>query len=288
MIRTIFQLLRVKHWVKNVLICIPLLFSLNISPGHIPTLLVGFVLFSIASSIVYIINDINDKDDDRKHPTKRHRPIASGRVATRTAWLSVAVLISVAIGLVTLYPSLNSTSGSIVAFYVIINVLYSLRLKHIPIVDIFILATGFVLRVIFGAVIFNIPLSDWLLLTVLCGSLYMGIGKRRNELSMSKSTRKVNKLYSFNFLNNSLYAFSALTICFYSLWSINDTSHIPHAIYTAPLVTLILMSYNLKLDSKSCDGDPVNVLLGDKTMIVLTISYVLLLVALIATRGVVS
>ena len=286
MVKSILKLLRVKHWLKNGLIFIPLIFSVTFSTGDLKTAIIGFFLFSLSASIVYIINDIHDAKEDKRHTVKKHRPIASGKISPRTAWFIVATL-ALAVSLISAaYPPMQGWPLVILGIYITLNIAYSLRLKHIPIIDIFVLATGFVLRIVFGAVIFNTHLSDWLILTVLCGSLYMGIGKRRNELSQSKKTRKVNKFYSFNFLNNSLYSFMALTVSFYSLWSISETSQIPYVIYTVPLVMLILMSYNLRLESKDCDGDPVNVLLSDKGLIILTVLYLVAVAALIAVKSV--
>lgn len=284
----LFRLLRVKHWIKNSLIFAPLFFSLSFSVDSIITAVLGFVLFSVTSSIVYIINDIHDIDDDRKHPTKQKRPIASGRISVKWAWGGVAML-AIIVALLS-YIILHRHTASIASLfvltiYVVINLAYSIRLKHVPIIDIFILAIGFILRVIFGAAILNIAPSDWLILTVLCASLFMGIGKRRNELSQSKKTRKVNRFYSINFLNSSLYAFMSLTICFYSLWAVNGTGHIQHAAYTIPLVILILMSYALKIENDKCDGDPVNVLLTDKNLIGLSLLYITLLLILVVVGG---
>lgn len=265
-----------------------MLFSLSFSIDNIAITVFGFVLFSIAASIVYVINDIHDIDDDRRHPTKKMRPLASGQVSIIQAWGAVAALTTI-VFLLSAIILFQHTSGAmslfILVIYATINLAYSTRLKHVPIIDIFILATGFILRIMFGAAIINVTPSDWLILTVLCASLFMGIGKRRNELNQSKKTRKVNQFYSLNFLNNSLYVFMALTICFYSLWALTGTGHIEHAIYTVPLVILVLMSYALKLESDDCDGDPVNVLLNDKKLIGLSLLYVTSLTILIAMGG---
>ncbi len=285
MIKQILKLLRPKHWIKNGLILLPLFFNLSFSFENILTAIIGFSLFSLAASVVYIINDINDIEDDKKHPKKKFRPLASGAVSIQLAWGIAAVITAIIVLVPSIYPPITPAASLVLAMYVLLNIGYSLRLKHIPIIDIFILATGFVLRIIFGAIIFDISLSNWLILTVLCGSLFMGIGKRRNELMQSKKTRKVNRYYSFNFLNNSLYVFLALTICFYSLWSIDTANQIHNAIWTVPIVVLILMSYALKLESESCDGDPVNVLFGDKGLSILTLLYTVVLITLIVVQG---
>ena len=285
MIKQILKLLRPKHWIKNGLILLPLFFNLSFSFENILTAIIGFSLFSLAASVVYIINDINDIEDDKKHPKKKHRPLASGAVSVQLAWGIATIIAAIVVLVPFVYPPITPTASLVLAMYVLLNIGYSLRLKHIPIIDIFILATGFVLRIIFGAIIFDISLSNWLILTVLCGSLFMGIGKRRNELMQSKKTRKVNRYYSFNFLNNSLYVFLALTICFYSLWSIDTANQIHNAIWTVPIVVLILMSYALKLESDSCDGDPVNVLFGDKGLSILTLLYTITLITLVVVQG---
>lgn len=283
--RDVFRLLRAPHYIKNGLILLPLFFNLDYSPDSALTAVIGFLLFSLVASVVYIINDINDIEDDRRHPKKKYRPLASGAISIQSAWIIAAIIMTVVVVIAFAYPPITPAAGLVLAAYALLNIGYSLRLKHVPIIDIFILATGFVLRIIFGAVIFDITLSNWLILTVLCASLFMGIGKRRNELTQSKKTRKVNRYYSFNFLNNSLYVFLALTICFYSLWSIDAANQIHNAIWTIPVVILILMSYGLKLESDTCDGDPVNVLLGDKSLSVLTLLYSLMVVTLVIIQG---
>lgn len=282
MLLNYLKLLRVKHWIKNILVLLPLFFSLNFTLRGFIIGAVGFIIFSLASSIVYIINDINDVKNDQAHPVKKYRPIAAGYFSIRQAYTISTVLLVV---LIVIFICLKVPLAAIliICVYVALNIGYSMGLKNIPILDIFILALGFVLRVAEGSTLLNIELSNWLLLTVLCGSLYMGIGKRRNELMQQKGrTRPVNKFYSLNFLNSNLYVFMTLIICFYSLWTIDPVGNkIYNVIYTVPLVVVILMTYSLRLEDKQCDGDPVNVLTKDKSLLILSGVYVLCLLFLV-------
>lgn len=276
------KLVRAKHWVKNLLIFLPLLFSLQFTSHNITTAVIGFIMFCLTASIVYIINDIKDVKNDRQHPTKKNRPIASGYFSINNAIVIIVILSAL---LATSFVAFRIPLDAlfIIITYIIVNIAYSCGLKNIPILDIFILAFGFVLRVVFGSAILKIAISNWLLLTVLCASLFMAIGKRRNELMQQKNNaRPVNKFYNYNFLNSNLYTFMTLTICFYSLWTINSvTNHIPYAIYTVPLVVIILMTYSLKLDDSKCNGDPIDVLFKNRCLLSLCAIYILSIIFLI-------
>ena len=168
------KLIRVKHWLKNFLVFMPLFFSLSsfFDDGEILiNAFLGFLTFSFVSSIVYVINDINDLENDRKHPKKKNRPLASGAISVSNAKMIVVLLIVLSLLFATFIYTAND---SIFVFlipiiYVILNILYSKWLKHIPIIDVVILVSGFVLRVMYGGVVVNIEVSKWLYLTVIFG-----------------------------------------------------------------------------------------------------------------------
>ena len=159
--------------------------------------------------------------------------------------------------------------------YLILNVIYSKWAKHIPIVDIFILAFGFLIRVYFGGYAIQTPVSDWLYLTILALSFYLVVGKRRGEYIKSKDSRPVLKYYSKEFLDKFMYVFLALTLVFYSLWCILGVSDNVSKllIYSIIIVVFIVMRYSLIVESDSL-GDPVDVLTHDKTLIIATIIYI--------------
>ncbi len=274
------KLMRPHHYIKNVLIFLPLVFSKNMFNAHLlTTVIIGCVAFSLMSSIVYILNDIMDVEADRKHEKKKHRPIASGTVSIRSAIVLAVILFIISI-LLNWY--IKSSIGALCIFYgyLLMNILYSIKLKHVPIVDIVILAFGFMLRVIYGSAITEIAISDWLYITILAFSFYMGLGKRRNEYrKMGKDGREVLKYYNETFLTSNLYMCMALGIVFYSLWcmDVNATALGGiNIIWTVPLVIIICMKYSLNIEGDSL-GDPVDVILGDKLLIALAGIYAVIM-----------
>jgi 4-hydroxybenzoate polyprenyltransferase len=282
-IQDYLRLLRVHHYIKNVLVFIPLFFSANIlNPRYALPSLVGMAAFSLLSSIVYIINDIRDRDKDRLHSIKRLRPIASGRVSIRGASGVIAAL-TLALGAISV---LGHTLGIkitspllLMGLYLALNIGYSLGLKNIPLVDISILASGYVIRVLFGATLINIDISVWLYLMITLGALYLGLGKRRNEMtSQREGVRSVMRFYSHAFLDKNMYMCQALCIVFYALWSIDVVTvqkfNTTAFVYTIPLVLLILLKYSLNIEANS-DGDPTSVILRDKMLLLLCAVYAL-------------
>lgn len=280
------KLMRVHHYIKNILIFFPLIFSGQLFNGSllIKTLL-GFLAFSMASSSIYIFNDINDAENDKNHPTKCKRPIASGEVSLKNAWIFVAILFISALIINYFSFGLNISAWIMILTYIFLNLGYSLGLKNVPIIDIAILVSGFLLRVIYGSVITDIEISKWLYLTVISMSFYLGLGKRRNEiLKQDNETRKVLKYYNYNFLDKNMYMCLALTITFYSLWTV-DPSTInrisnTYLIWTVPLIILICMKYSLNVEGDS-DGDPVEVVLKDKVLLLLIILFTIISLCII-------
>ena len=175
-------LMRVHHYIKNILIFMPLIFSGNLTDRRkFTATLLGMIAFSLVTSAVYIINDIRDAEKDRMHPTKKNRPIASGAV---TPFHAVVLMVFILIAAVVLLVVSDATAGSyaLVILYLFINVAYSMGLKDVPLLDVTILASGFLLRVLFGAVLTGTEVSEWLYLTVLSGAFYFSLGKRRTGI----------------------------------------------------------------------------------------------------------
>ena len=202
--RDYIKLLRVKHYIKNLLIFVPMFFGQVIF--DINKLLMGamgFVAFCMVSSAVYILNDICDVEKDRKHPTKKNRPIACGRVKKSIAigvlccCILIAFILSIAIG--------KLAAALLLVLYFVLNVAYSMGLKNKPIIDIVILASGFVIRIFYGGFATSVVISKWLYLVITTGSLYMGLGKRRNELKQQTETREVLKYYNVSIFDKKMY-----------------------------------------------------------------------------------
>lgn len=273
------KLMRPKHYIKNLLIFIPLIFSSNLfNLSILKNNILGFVCFSLLASIVYIINDINDCESDKKHPIKKNRPISAGKVS-KTQAVILAIFLILIIVSIYLLGRINIISSILLVLYLLLNILYSLGLKNIPILDVLILVSGFVIRVIYGSLITNVITSNWLYLTIISFSFYLGFGKRRNEILKNKSnSRKVLMYYNKDFLDKVMYMFLGLFIAFYSLWSISVSS--PYMIYTIFWVITISLKYSLDIEGESF-GDPVDVLTNDKTLIVLCGLYGLTIFALL-------
>lgn len=282
------KLMRIHHYLKNVLIFLPLIFSQNLFDGLLlKKTLVGFLSFSILSSIVYVINDIQDVEKDKRHSTKCKRPIASGAVSVKSAYALVIVISVIGVILNYLACGLNFKAWALVAMYISFNFAYSMGFKNLPIIDITILVSGFLLRVLYGSSITYIEVSKWLYLTVIAMSFYLGLGKRRNELKTEGSkTRKVLKYYNHDFLDKNMYMCLGLTIVFYSLWCVDSTTIERYSnsniniVWTVPLVMLICMKYSLNVEGDS-DGDPVSVLLKDKILIAMVLLYAIILLFII-------
>ena len=287
------KLMRVKHYIKNLLIFLPIIFSGKLFFSYkFFVSFFGFISFSLLSSIVYIINDYKDIDKDKKHPVKKFRPLASGVISKNDAVITIYIL-SIIVFLINIFLVLplahNINFILLEILYLFLNVLYSFKLKDYPIIDIFILVSGFLIRLLFGGFICNIVISSWLFLTIMSLSFYMVLGKRRNELlKVSSSSRNVLKKYSKSFLDNYMNIFLALVIVFYSLWCIDPLTVNrlgDKAIYTVIFVIIILMKYSYDIEGDSF-GDPVDVLYNDKVLFLLSILFCLVMLVLIYFRGV--
>lgn len=265
------KLIRPKHWIKNGLIFVPLMCSGSLTINRILTCLLGFISFSLMASFIYIINDIKDIEKDRNHPRKKNRPLASGKVKKSTA-IIIALLLLIISFVLTIFITKDMTNLSIcfLLAYMLINIAYSMVLKNVVIIDVVLLAAGFILRVYYGAAIVDIEVSNWLFLTILNASLFLGLGKRKKEYINNKDSRIVLKDYNEEFLDKFQYLTLTLTIVFYSLWTIEQS--IKYLYISIPLLMLIFMKYCLNIE-KSDEGDPTTVLYNDKMLILLCLIY---------------
>ena len=265
------ELIRAKHWIKNLLIFIPLICSGFINAENVLNLIIGFFSFSFISSFVYIINDIKDIEKDKLHPRKKKRPLPSGKITKKRAILISIILLIASLSFnYIIYKEILNVSFYLLLAYMIINILYSMGLKNIAILDIILLATGFIIRVYYGASIINVQVSDWLFLTILNASLFLGLGKRKKELINNKDSRKVLKEYNEAFLDKFQYISLGLMLVFYSLWTIEQD--IKFLSLTIPLLIIIFMKYCLIIE-KSDEGDPTTILYQDKMLLFLCLIY---------------
>lgn len=223
------KLLRVEQWVKNLFVFVPLFFSGNIKNlDLLSKSIFAFVIFSLAASVVYILNDYNDIDADRKHPEKCRRPLASGAIKKPTAISILIALMILDIVLIFYAQYLSDESlwkfASVIAIYFLMNLAYTFKLKHVAIIDIFIIATGFVLRVLAGGYITGINISQWAQLLTFVLALVLAIGKRRGELinaQVSGKTRRSLDGYNVQFADITLSISVTLAIVCYLMFTLS-------------------------------------------------------------------
>ena len=277
------RLLRVKHWIKNGLIFLPLIGAYSFLPESVSKILLAFLAFSFMSSFVYIMNDVVDINKDRKHPRKKYRPIASGKISlTEATFIAIFMIaLSVFFNYLATGTFINKSLG-ILLLYLLNNICYSFGMKNLPIVDVSLLTAGFVLRVYYGSFVLGIPVSSWLFLTVLSASLYMGFGKRRKEFSNPDDVRPVLKYYNKRFIENFMNITLTLVIVFYSLWTLEQDNVF---IYTSiPMLIIILMQYMLFVETGT-EGDPVTVLFQHKSLLATTLMYVVYMIVVMMFIG---
>ena len=275
------RLLRPTHYLKNVLVVLPLFFSGRFFEGQLLIkAAAGFAAFCLLSSFIYIINDVRDVESDRRHPTKCKRPIASGAVSIHSALVIAAVLFAAATAIcVLMHFPLNG--WACMAAYFVVNLGYSFGLKNVPILDVALLVSGFLLRVLLGSAVTGIVISNWLYLTVVSVSFYLALGKRRGEMRrQSGTTRKVLKYYNNEFLDKNMNICLTLAIVFYSLWTADTANAQTHLIWTVPLVICLCLKYYLTIDGNS-DGDPIEVIFQDKVLLALIAAFAILTVVLL-------
>ncbi|SIQ90359.1 4-hydroxybenzoate polyprenyltransferase [Chryseobacterium sp. RU37D] len=224
-----FKLLRVEQWVKNLFVFVPLFFSGNITNLDLLTKSIfAFIIFSLAASVVYILNDYNDIEADKQHPEKRKRPLASGAISKQKAIGIFIGLIAADIALVFFAQAYFHENlwkfATIVGFYFVMNLAYTFKLKHVPIIDISIIAIGFVLRVLAGGYITGISISQWAILLTFVLALVLAIGKRRGELinaQVSGKTRKALDGYNVQFADIALSISVTLAIICYLMFTLS-------------------------------------------------------------------
>jgi len=274
--------MRIRCWVKNLFVFSPIIFSLEMLNPEI--FLKGILLtlaFCFVSSAIYVFNDIHDAESDRKHATKRNRPIASGDISVPFAWgMMVCLLI---IGLVLSFLT-EKLSVCFILAYVVINILYSRLLKTQAVIDCFCIAAGFVFRVLTGGTVVTGGVSSWMFLTIVALSLFMAFGKRRGELKSygSGETRDVLNVYTLDFLDGTVFMCAGLSVFFYSLWAISQNSDL---VYTVPIVILIVIRYLFLVFKGWAEADPTTLILSDKLMLCLGgLCGIIILVLLYGTQ----
>lgn len=280
MYKALIKTLRPRQWPKNAFILAAVIFDRQLSltnPGPLIRTLIGFVLFCLLSSAVYILNDLMDIEADRKHPIKKNRPIASGQLP-----IPIAIAAEIIILLVVFPSSYALSTGffytSLAYFFT--NIAYSLWLKHIPLIDVLVLASGFLLRVVAGVTIIHVErFSPWLYVVTTLLALYIGFGKRRAELTLmnenSSSSRRVLEGYNIPLLDQLITVVSSSTVLAYSLYTFS-APNLPDdhtMMLTIPFVLYGIFRYLYLIQVKHEGGAPEELLLSDRPLQITILLY---------------
>lgn len=281
------KLLRPKDWAKNLFLFIPLFFGREIfNSAKLIQVSLGFIAFSCIASSIYIINDYRDREDDRKHPVKCKRPLASGAVSPTTALIICGLLIICGFGLAWF---IRDKFLFVLVIYFLINLGYSMGLKAVPILDIMLLAAGFVLRIKAGSVISYVPLSEWIVIMVFLLAVFMAIGKRRDDVLLKMSSgldmRKSVKGYNLELLNTLLALVCAVIVVAYFMYTMSPVTVAymgsTRLYYTCVFVLAGIMRYLQIIYVSADSGSPTKILYKDRfiqiTLILWIASYILLL-----------
>ena len=274
MIRHFIVALRPKQWSKNLILFGPLIFSLNLTDlGLLARAGAAFALFCAVSGAVYLMNDVVDREQDRQHPIKRLRPVASGALSPLPASIGALILGAAAVAAAFFMDVLF---GIFMLSYVVNNLLYSYVLKHVVIIDVGSIAAGFVLRVLAGAAVINVDASPWLVMCTILLAAFLGFAKRRHELLLlagaEEDHRRVLLEYNEQLLDQMILISAASTVMSYALYTVSErvseSFGTTNLIYTVPFVLYGLFRYLYLVHVRNSGGNPSKVLLNDAPLMV--------------------
>ena len=272
-LRYIWRSMRPHQWVKNVFLFAGLLFSKNIhNPLLFLNVIAGFIVFSLAASSIYILNDIIDIENDRRHPEKKKRPLASGQLSERSAWAAAVIL-----ALLSVFSAflIDRQFFIIVVIYIVINIFYTMRLKNLVILDVMCIASGFVLRVLAGTALAGVETSDWLIICTITLSLFLGFSKRRHEIALignnAENHRQVLAHYSLPFLDQMIAVATACTVIAYALYTVSEETitrfGTRNLIFTLPFVLYGIYRYLYLIHERKSGGNPTSAVLHDRPLL---------------------
>jgi len=279
--------LRPGQWTKNLLVFAPLLFAVKLfDPPSVARATAGFAVFCALSSVVYLVNDVMDREGDRRHPLKRMRPIAAGEISVALA-MTAAVVIGAA-ALAAAY-SLGWRFGAVATFYVVLQTLYSTSLKHIVIIDALTLATGFVLRAIAGAVVIDVVISHWLFVCTILLALFIALAKRRHELVLladgAASHRPILDEYSAYLLDQMIAVVTASTLIAYIFYTISPETEQKFGTswlgLTIPFPLYGIFRYLYLVHRREGGGSPSDMLLNDRPLLACVTLWVVAVVLIV-------
>ena len=282
-ISILFKIIRIKQWYKNIVIFLPLVFSLSLlNLDSISLTIVGFIALSLASSALYIRNDILDIEFDKQHPIKKFRPLASGQISKKNAYIIFVLLLSSSLIIAAI---LNWQLVIVLIFLFVNTTVYSQWLKNFAYVDLLSISLNFVIRVLAGMLLLQVGISPWLIFGVFLVAFFLGLMKRKSEIIILKDTaalhRKSLSKYSIKKLNYSLLIVSVLVIVTYSLYSItNDPTNDNRLIFTIPIVAIIIFR-QYYLSEKSVSVKKFNEVINDKITLFAIIMYIITTILLL-------
>ena len=278
---TIAKLLRPHQYIKNFFIFLPLFFALKITDTHLLlNATIAFIAFSLTASAIYILNDYFDIEDDRRHPEKKNRPLASGAITKQQALKIMSTLFIAGFSLMAI---LSLKAAAILALYAIMNIAYSLHLKHIAILDVAIIAIGFVLRLFIGSAVTDIPLSMWIVIMTFLLALFMALAKRRDDvliyLDTGKKMRKVIDGYNLQFLDTAMAIMASVVIVSYTIYTTSpevvERVHSQYLYLTALFVILGIMRYLQITFVLKDSGSPTKIVLRDRFIQLTLIGWII-------------
>jgi decaprenyl-phosphate phosphoribosyltransferase len=280
-VASVIKLIRVKQWVKNLFLFIPLFFAGSLFEfQQLQIVLLGAFAFCLVASGIYVINDFQDRHIDRLHPKKKLRPIASGEVNSFTAWVLAVTFAGSGLFMAS---QLDLNFFLLVSVYFVINVGYCIGLKNVPIVDLFIVSSGFLIRVYAGGILAHIEITHWLSLMILLLSLFLVVAKRRDDLVIASKTgeivRKSSQAYNLEFINSCLTLVSAVTVVAYIMYTVSpevtERFNSNYLFITTIFVIAGVMRYLQITFVEKRSGSPTTVLLKDKFILFTIVSWVI-------------
>jgi len=276
--KNIIQLIRPNQWIKNFFVFAPLFFTVNFKTEAVTTVGIGFALFSLAASSIYILNDYHDIDEDRAHPTKKNRPLASGAVSKKTAMVLMFTLFILALVGAAMFSSMFAL---IVVLYITMNIAYTFGLKHISILDITIIAIGFVLRIYAGAVLIGNTPSMWIVLVTFVLALFLALAKRRDDCLLAldgKKTRKNIDGYNLEMVNAAMTLMAGVTVVSYIMYTVSPevTQRLgTHNLYITSLFVIIgILRYMQLSFVEQNSGNPTKLIQKDRFLQLVLIGWI--------------
>ena len=283
----LIKTIRPHQWLKNAFLFAPLVFARHLfSWQDLARVAMAFVAFSLVAGAIYILNDVMDVEVDRAHPTKRHRPIPAGRLGIRDALAAMAALVVISLGAL---AWLSWSAAALAGGYFLLNVAYSRQLKHVAFVDVATIGVGFVVRVLVGAVVIDVPFTAWLLACTFLLAVYLGLGKRRHELLLMQETgeakRPVLERYRLEHLDLALWGSAGVTAVSYLLYTLDPVTVAKFGtralVWTTPFIVFGLLRFRALMVRADNPRSPTDSMLHDPLFAINLLAWGAVIVAIV-------